>query len=171
MVLYSLAEVQAGHARCIRVNVAGRNFRVSDDGRGHAIERTIAEMPYLDFIYTQFDFPFGSDRGGAIQLQGIGMSLLNSLCGELEVSVRKPLRSLRLRFAGGRLIGSEVREHEQPAPTGNAVAGSIHSGLHAPDLAAPALRAWLQDLLRVSPGLRLWFNDEALLPGCTPAAA
>lgn len=162
LVLYSLAEHQAGHARQIEVSIEGPRFSVSDDGRGHAIERTVAEMPYLRFIYTQFEYPFGSAQGGAVQLQGIGMSLLNSLCGDLQVSVRKPRRSLHLRFANGQLVDSRIEEHARSAPTGNAIAGAIHARLQLGDTAIEPLKAWLQELLTVHPGLRICLNGEAL---------
>jgi hypothetical protein len=64
VVLYSLAEAQAGHATTIRVGMAENGFTVEDDGRGHAVDRTVAELPYLRFIYTHLAYPFDSMSAG-----------------------------------------------------------------------------------------------------------
>lgn len=89
LILYSLAEHQLGHATTIRVTANGNSFSVGDDGRGHASARTVASAPYLKFIYNHFDYSFGLDEAAPVQLQGAGMSLINSLCSELTVEVRK----------------------------------------------------------------------------------
>lgn len=96
LVLYSLAEHQAGFAHTVRVDVHGTSFSVSDDGRGHSIDREVEGQPYLRLIYEQVRYPFGQDIPARVQLQGIGMSLLNALCSELEVLIQKPGSGLRL---------------------------------------------------------------------------
>ena len=58
LVLYSLAEFQATHATTIRVHAHGVSFEVSDDGRGHAMDRTVAGQPYMNVVYSHLDFPF-----------------------------------------------------------------------------------------------------------------
>ncbi|MCK7499455.1 MAG: hypothetical protein MZW92_60440 [Comamonadaceae bacterium] len=106
LVLYSLAEFQAGYTTAIAVDVTGWTFQVSDDGRGHSLTKVLAGSPYLHFIYTHFDYPFGNLEGAPVQLQGIGMSLLNALCSELTVTVRKANESsLTVRFRDGQLDG------------------------------------------------------------------
>lgn len=95
LVLYSLAEHQLGHATTIRVTVNGNSFSVGNDGRGLAIARTVASAPYLKFIYNHFDSPFRLDEAAQVKLQGVGMSLVNSLCSELTVELRKPDAMLR----------------------------------------------------------------------------
>lgn len=85
LVLYSLAEFQGGHCTAIRVEAKNLAFSVSDDGRGHAIDRIVSELPYLPFIYTHFDYPFAPSTGAApVQLQGIGMSLINRVCSDVS---------------------------------------------------------------------------------------
>jgi DNA gyrase/topoisomerase IV subunit B len=119
LVLYSLAEFHGGYASTIDVNVDATSFSVSDDGRGHAIARTINGLPYLPFIYTHLDYPFAdADPPGQVQLQGIGMSLINAMCSELSVVVRKPHGTLRLRYEAG-WLANETRDASQttrPAP-------------------------------------------------------
>ena len=66
LTLYSLAEAQAGHASEIRVSGAGTAFSITDDGRGHAIDRTVAWVPYLKFTYTQLDYPFDASEVGPV---------------------------------------------------------------------------------------------------------
>lgn len=161
LVLYSLAEHQAGHAGTIRVIAEGASFSVSDDGRGHSINKEVDGSPYLNFIYGQLDYPFAPNLGGAIQLQGIGMSLVNSLCGELAVEVRKPEHMLRLRFSSGQLTDKQVLI-TQSVQTGNTVSGTIASQLQHIPLNEALLEQWLCRLAASSASLRLWFNGRVL---------
>src|SRR5438034_6665675 len=89
LVLYALAEFQSGHAKTIRVNAQGLSFQVSDDGRGHAVDRTVAEQPYMTFVYEHLDFPFGQSAAPPVQLHTIGLSFINTLCSELVVTTHK----------------------------------------------------------------------------------
>ena len=166
LVLYALAEHQLGHATTIRVTANGNSFSVSDDGRGHAIARTVANAPYLKFIYNHFDYPFGSNEAAPVQLQGIGISLINSLCDELAVEVRKRDATLRLTFREGQLCGHEVLDSASSASeTGNTISGSVRPGLAGDGLNNAALAQWLRELLAAHPALRIMFNGEIL--ACT----
>ncbi len=98
LTLYSFAEFQLGHATSIRIRAEGNSFSITDDGRGHAIERAVNGTPYLKFIYTHFDYPFEASENEPVQLQGIGMSLINTLCSELVVTVRKQDATLQLKL-------------------------------------------------------------------------
>jgi DNA gyrase/topoisomerase IV subunit B len=162
LVLYSLAEFQSGHANTIRVTVEGTSFSVADDGRGHAIERTVAEAPYLKFVYTHLDYPFGASQGAPVQLQGIGMSLINSLCSEMTVTARKPEVTLRLGFREGQLCDSR-RVDVKAEEAGNTVAGTIDPQLQKTGVALSRVHSWLIDVLSVSPALKLFLNGHELL--------
>lgn len=165
LVLYSLAEHQLGHATTIRVTAAGNTFSVSDDGRGHAIARTVAAAPYLKFIYNHFDYPFGADGAAPVQLQGIGMSLINSLCSELAVVVRKRDVTLRLAFRDGQLCGHEVLDVASPAgETGNTISGTVRTAIADDGVDHASLEQWLRGLLTAHPALRILFNGQALQP-------
>ena len=159
LVLYALAEHQAGHASEIRVTVGDTTFCVADNGRGHAIDRAIDGTPYLDFIYEQVRYPFGAVSAGAIQLQGIGMSLVNALCGRLEVKVQKHNASLLLSFEHGQLRSRE-RVDVQSADTGNEVRGTISGHLHAHAARTDLLLDWLRSIHGAAPALQIFFNGE-----------
>lgn len=161
LVLYSAAEVQSGYAKTIRVAADGTSFSVSDDGRGHAIERMVSDSPYLKFIYTHLDFPFGSNQAAPIQLQGLGMSLLNTLCRELTVTVRKPEATLHLLFQDGKFMRSE-RVDVASEETGNTVAGTIKPQLQTAAIDLPQLHAWLLGVLCATPSLQLFLNNHEL---------
>jgi len=163
LVLYSLAEFQAGHARRIEVVAQGCRFSVADDGRGHAIQRSLAGTPYLKLIYSQLDYPFDADPAPPVQLQGIGMSLLNSLCSELSVSVRKREGSLNLSFRDGALCGSEWSEAGAQR-SGNCIAGCIRAPLQPVAIDIGRLWGWLLQVQRGHPGLQLSLNGQEL-PG------
>lgn len=161
LTLYSLAEVQAGHASAIRVSATGTSFSITDDGRGHAIDRTVAGLPYLKFIYTHLDYPFAASEGGPVQLQGIGMSLVNSLCSELSVTVRKAGGSMCLKYRAGRLF-EEARLDLPAGPTGNTVSGIVSPHLQRSDTHIEHIEQWLVSVLASSPSLKLHFNDKEL---------
>jgi DNA gyrase/topoisomerase IV subunit B len=159
LVLYSLAEFQSGHCRVIRVDAEDGAFNVEDDGRGHAIERTVAGSPYLTFVYMHLDYPFGSAQAAPIQLHGIGMSLVNVLCSELTVTARKHDATLRMSFRGGSLRDQELVEVKSE-DTGNKVSGTVDPQFRKCGLDTERLRQWLVQVLSTCPSLKLFFNGE-----------
>ena len=126
LVLYALAEFQSGNATTLCVYAEGTSFSVSDDGRGHAIDRTVDGSTYLPFIYTHLQYPFVAVEGGPVQIHGIGMSLLNALCVELSVSVRKKTETLSLTYRAGHLHENRRTACVNEA-TGNTVSGMVNS--------------------------------------------
>ena len=161
LTLYSLAEFQSGHATTIRVHAQRTSFGVSDDGRGHAVERVIGGVPYLRLIYTHLAYPCGAPHAPAVQLQGIGMSLLNGLCSELSVVARKPDTTFHMLFADG------VLQHEETvattaSTTGNTITGTVSPLLQRESSDLPGLESWLLAVLRSVPTLKLHFNDREL---------
>ena len=161
LMLYSLAEFQAGHVTTIRVTAEGTAFSIADDGRGHPIDRTLEGTPYVTFIYTHFDYPFESGRSAPIQLQGIGMSMVNALCSELSLTVRKRDETLHLVFRDGQLH-SRDRMAKPSTETGITVAASIKPQLQSAAAGTRQIQEWLQGVLAVSPSLRLFFNGVEL---------
>ncbi|MEQ1684464.1 MAG: hypothetical protein ABL916_12510 [Burkholderiaceae bacterium] len=161
LLLYSLAEFQSGHATTIRVTAEGRSFSISDDGRGHSIDRAIGGSSYLKFIYTHFDYPFEPGQGAPVQLQGIGMSVVNALCSELSLAVRKPDETLHLQFRDGKLQNSR-REKVASDETGISISATVHPQLQQGGAAVEPLQAWLLGVLAASPSLRLFFNGRLL---------
>jgi DNA gyrase/topoisomerase IV subunit B len=161
LTLYSLAEFQSGHASTIRVRAGGAAFGVEDDGRGHAIDRTVAGLPYLPFVYTHLDYPFSSSEGGPVQLQGIGMSLLNALCSEMTVTVRKTGETLHSTYRDGRLC-EQVRIASPAGPTGNRVSGTVRAELQPADTDVERIGQWLEGVRASNPTLVLYFNDRRL---------
>ncbi len=161
LVLYSLAEHQSGHATTLQVTAQGPSFSVADDGRGHAIHKLVAGQPYLQFIYSHLDYPFDNAQAAPVQLQGIGMSLVNTLCSELAVTVRKPDATLRVLFSNGRLHSHELLDLACAA-TGNTVSGTAHAQLQAQGVDSAGLQRWLLRLPAGNPSLKLFFNGQPL---------
>ncbi|MGL4231760.1 MAG: hypothetical protein ACRCWJ_10380 [Casimicrobium sp.] len=162
LVLYSLAEFQSDHATTISVNVDGTTFNVADDGRGHAIHRVISGQPYLPFIYTQLNYPFadaGPSEAGEVQLQGIGMSLINSFCSELSVVVRKREGTLRLRYESAQLVREE-RDELANDSTGTCVSGTINPQLQSVRTDIQQIQVWLRRIAAAHPALTLRFNGS-----------
>lgn len=164
LVLYALAEHQGGGATTIAVEVDGPVFRVEDDGRGHAIGRTVGDRPYLPFIYEHLQLPFADGAAAPVQLHGLGLSLLNTLCESLELEVRKPQAVLRQRYRDGRRV-DEVLTAEASAVTGNRLHGRVRADLAAAPPDGAALHDWLQRLAAAHPALRLRFQGIVLQGG------
>jgi DNA gyrase/topoisomerase IV subunit B len=162
LALYSLAEFQSGHATTVRVYAEGLAFQVSDNGRGHAVDRTVAGQPYMDFVYTHLDFPFAQSAAPPIQLHTIGLSLINTLCSQLVVTAHKPGKAFRTTYRDGHLIGDETLSTGS-SETGNTIAGTLRSGLQLRGVDVQRLRQWLGSVAAASPGLTLYFN-EAVVP-------
>lgn len=163
LTLYSLAEFQSGNATTIRVTADGTKFSIADDGRGHPIDKTVEGTSYLRFIYTHFDYPFEPARSAPIQLQGIGISLVNAMCSELALTVRKREETLQVWFRNGQFH----RSHRSAAlsnETGIAVSATLNSSLQGSGVAIAQLEEWLLGVLNISPGLTLFFNGRQLQP-------
>jgi hypothetical protein len=163
LMLYSLAEFQSGHATTIRVTAGDGLFSIADDGRGHPIDKTVEGTSYLKFIYTHFDYPFESARRAPVQLQGIGMSLVNALCSELALTVRKPDETLQLKFQDGQLRASD-RATVHSEETGITVAAKLNPQLTATGVDAKQLEEWLLGVAVCHPSLKLFLNGRQLQP-------
>lgn len=161
LMLYSLAEFQGGNATTIRVTAQGHSFGIADDGRGHSLDRSVEGIPYLKFIYSHFDHPFGSGRSAPVQLQGIGMSLINALCSELTLTVRKRDERLEQAFREGRLESSD-RIAVASQETGITLSGKINPQLRCGEADVARLEGWLLEVLASSPSLRLFLNGREL---------
>jgi DNA gyrase/topoisomerase IV subunit B len=160
-VLYSLMEFQSGSATTIKVAKHGSAFSVSDDGRGHPLDKMLEGTPYTAFVYTHFDYPFESARAAPIQLQGIGMSLVNAMCGELLLTVRKQSETLTILFKDGQFRESNRCASERQE-TGVTVQAVLRQGLTAGEANDRQLESWLQGIVQVHPALQLFFNGELL---------
>jgi DNA gyrase/topoisomerase IV subunit B len=161
LVLYSLAEFQAGHATMIRVTAQGRSFSVGDNGRGHAIHRLVAGSSYLKFVYTHLDYPFDTVDAAPVQLQGIGISLINLLCSELSVVIQKQDVTVDLLFRNGNAASHDVRQVSS-SETGNIVSGSIRPVIAVSEVDVKALERWLRGVLVASQGLTIFFQGQRL---------
>lgn len=161
LTLYSFAEFQLGHAASIRIRAEGNSFSIADDGRGHAIERAVDGTPYLKFIYTHFNYPFETSRNAPVQLQGIGMSLINTLCSELEVTVQKQDVTLQLKFQNGCPCRNELVDVSS-SETGIAISGTVSPQVQKEGVDIQSLEQWLLSLLTGSPSLKLFFNGRQL---------
>ena len=167
--LYFLAEFQSGNASTIRVTAEGASFSISDNGRGHPIDKTVEGTSYLRFIYTHLDYPFESGRNAPVQHQGIGMSLVNALCSELQLTVKKRDAELRLLFRDGQLVES-TRTAVASDETGITVSAKIAPHLCIKSVASSSIEEWLLGVLATAPSLRLFFNGRQLQPP-PPSAA
>jgi DNA gyrase/topoisomerase IV subunit B len=169
LMLYCLAEFQSGNASTIRVTADANSFSISDDGRGHPIDKTVGGTSYLKFIYTHFDYPFDAGHEAPIQLQGIGMSLVNAMCSELQLTVKKRDAELVLLFKSGKLVES-TRTEGHSEETGITVSARIAPYLCSNGVDQRSIEEWLLDVLATAPTLRLFFNGRQLQPPAQSAA-
>lgn len=162
LTLYSIAEAQSGRATTVRIAAEGRRFSVSDDGRGHAVDRHVDGIPYLRLIYEQLQIPFSQGTCPAVQLQGIGASLVQALCSELTVTVHRNGLMHRVVFAEGQLL-SEADSGIPSEDSGNRLEGIIRPELPV-QLDEASLRTWLRDATAGVAGLRVELNGVELAP-------
>ncbi|GAP35001.1 hypothetical protein [Piscinibacter sakaiensis] len=155
LVLYAVAEAQAGHVTRIEVQADADRFAVADDGRGHSVDRRVGAVPYLTVVYEQFDFPFGQADPGPVQLQGIGLSLINRRCSELLVEVVRGGQRVVTTYRAGR----QVAQQREPAPaaarSGTRIAGRVAGGAPPREDVARALCDWLAAVQAACPGVAL----------------
>ena len=161
LVLYHLAEYQSGNATTIKVNIQNHTFRVSDNGRGHAINRTINGLPYLRLVYSQLEYPFGLGTDTPIQLHTIGISLINSLCSELVVTVSKTEKTYIKHYKQGQLNKEEIMDNQE-AVTGTAIEGKINPDLFPEEIDLQNFETWLKEIKSIHQQLRLFFNEKEL---------
>jgi DNA gyrase/topoisomerase IV subunit B len=161
LVLYHLAEYQSGNATTIKVNIQNHTFRVSDNGRGHAINRTINGLPYLRLVYSQLEYPFGLGTDTPIQLHTIGISLINSLCSELVVTVSKTEKTYIKHYKQGQLNKEEIMDNQE-AVTGTAIEGKINPDLFPEEIDLQNFETWLKEIKSIHQQLRLFYNEKEL---------
>jgi DNA gyrase/topoisomerase IV subunit B len=159
--LYHLAEYQSGNATTIKVNIQNHTFRVNDNGRGHAIDRTINGLPYLRLVYSQLEYPFGLGTDTPIQLHTNGISLINSLCSELVVTVYKTEKTYIKHYKYGQLNKEETIENQENV-TGTAIEGKIEPALFPEEINLQNFEKWLKEIKSMNPGLSLFYNEKEL---------
>ncbi len=159
VVLYSLMEHQAGNASTIRVTKRGRTFSVSDDGRGHSLDRTVRGTSYLSFVYTHFEYPFETVPGVPVQLHGIGTSLVNALCTDLTLTVRKHDETLTIVWKNA-MVHDAQRAPTSNEQTGLTLEGRVRDDLLADEASIDELEAWLQRVSLTHPRLSVFLNDR-----------
>ena len=137
----------------------GSTFGISDDGRGHPLDKELEGTSYLRFIYTHFGYPFVPGRSAPIQLQGIGMSLVNALCSELTLTVRKSDETLTISFKDGE-VRESVRAPGESNETGITVAARLRPEMPPGGTQTPELEDWLQGIVQAHPSLKLFFNNR-----------
>ncbi|MEJ6004027.1 hypothetical protein WG899_00570 [Paucibacter sp. AS339] len=65
--------------------------------------------PSLSFIYEHLAYPFGLSTLGAVQMQGLGISLINNPCESQQVRIRRGEQQAIYHYAYGRLL-QQTRE-------------------------------------------------------------
>lgn len=161
LVLYHLAEFQSGNATTIHVSIQDHTFKIRDNGRGHAIHRMINGLPYLRLVYSQLEYPFDMDQDTPVQLHTIGMSLINSLCKELVVTVHKKENVYIYYYEGGQLQKEETKENLENV-TGTSLEGKINPDLRLGDMDLQDIEQWLVRIKSIHKQLRLFFNGREL---------
>ena len=116
-------------------------------------------------MYNHLDYPFHSDAAPPIQLHTIGMSLVNSLCSELVVSVYKENNVYRMVYTHGRLSKEESRENPDNT-TGTSVEGKIDPDLLPVEMDREKdkqdIEQWLKAIQSANQTLKLFFNGKEL---------
>jgi topoisomerase-4 subunit B len=164
----SVDEALAGYARNIEVVLHPDGaLSVSDDGRGMPVDRhPELGVPGVEVILTTLHaggkFSDGSYEfsGG---LHGVGVSVVNALSTELEVTVRRDGTVWRMRFRDGAKASElEAVDTVGKRNTGTTVRFKPDPGyFDTPRFALPRLHHLLRAKAVLCPGLHIRFVDEA----------
>lgn len=87
------------------------------------------------------------------------MAVINALCEELTVTVRKADGVLRLTFWNGIAGHQECLSADSAHRSGNKISGVLQTQFRG-GLDEEALRNWLKAVSVTAPSLRLYFNDQ-----------
>jgi DNA gyrase/topoisomerase IV subunit B len=87
------------------------------------------------------------------------MSLINSLCSELDVTVHKAEKAYTTHFKDGRLNKEEIRENQERV-TGTTVEGKLDPDLFPEGIDVQELEQWFIGVKSVHQQLRLFYNGK-----------
>jgi topoisomerase-4 subunit B len=163
----SVDEALAGHASRIDVILhADGSVTVADDGRGMPVDTHPGEgRPGVEVILStlhaggKFSSKNYQYSGG---LHGVGVSVVNALSKELEITIRRDGQVHRMAFAGG----EKTRELEVIDSCGKRNTGTSLRFLPDPkyfdsmNFSVPRLVHVLRAKAVLCPGLRVRFTDE-----------
>lgn len=159
--LYHLAEFQSGNATIIHIDLREDGFQISDNGRGHAIHKTINGIPYLKLVYSHMEYPFDLDSDTPVQLHTIGISLINALCKDLIVTVHKKDATHIQIYKKGQLQREESRENLS-ALSGNTLTGQFDSERIHDKVDLKDMEDWLRRVKSINSGLTLVYSGKEL---------
>lgn len=138
LVAYSVHEHQEGHARNVTITLGEGGFTIEDDGRGMGLHRTgYAE----NLMGTLVGGP------GAVQLHGVGLSLVAAWLAPLTVQSWRDGRVWTQHFVRGLAEGPPTHEAADGSRTGTRMTARWWPGLPAVD--AVRLQAQLQRPLQI----------------------
>jgi DNA gyrase/topoisomerase IV subunit B len=158
VVMYSLAEAISGQARNVWVSLQGDRFSVRDDGRGHSAERTVGDLPYLEFIYSQLQPSLFKLPGTEVQLHGAGMSLVNALCTNLTVRAARN-GFIDIRFYRNAVLERRERMAGNAEESGNTVSGQLSASIVEGGVSEHHLATWLRAMFASVRSTRAYLND------------
>lgn len=116
-------------------------------------------MPYLRLVYSQLEYPFETEQDTPIQLHTIGISLINSLCKELVVTIHKPELVYRQHYEDGQLKQEETEENPEHR-TGTTVEAELDADLLPGEIGLRQIEEWLAEIKSMHKGLHLSFNGR-----------
>jgi DNA gyrase/topoisomerase IV subunit B len=135
LIAYSVHEHQEGFVNEISISLSAEGFTIDDDGRGIGLHRA----GYVESL-------MGTLVGGpgAVQLHGVGLSLVAASLATLTVQSRRNGELWTQRFVRGIAEVPPSHESAQYAKTGTHMAGRFLPGQRQVDLAAlePQFCVW-----------------------------
>jgi len=105
LLAYSVHEHQQGHARRIDVWLRPESFTVQDDGRGMGLDREGYVEGLIGLLV---------GRPGAVQLHGVGLSLIAASTPRLSIESRRGGSLWKQSFTWGIADGPPLREPAGP---------------------------------------------------------
>jgi DNA gyrase/topoisomerase IV subunit B len=142
LLAYSVHEHQEGHAHRIDIRIQPRSIVVQDDGRGMGLHRE----GYVENLMGLF-----GARAGAVQLHGVGLSLVASSTPRLMVESRRGGRIWTQTFSWGLADAPPSSTALDDGGTGTRVTVEVAPG--SPDIDAVEVMAQVDRWRKLHPGL------------------
>lgn len=160
LLFYSLAEYQNGYVSEIEVSTEQNHISIRDNGRGHAVDRLVDGVPYLQLVYSHLRFP-DKETLPNVQLHALGMSIINEFSKTLEIKIMKSAQTTVVIFENGEMKATK----ELPNPggkTGNLLSIELSEQICSSKIDAEKIRAILVSTKNACRNLNLFFNGKEI---------
>lgn len=157
---YVITEHLGGKANVVKVHYKDNLISISDNGRGHSVERNIDGIPYLDMVYCQLSLFDTNPDLNTFVYQALGMSLISEMCDQIKLTVANHGKIRNFGISNG--IITKLSEYEDSeCGSGNTIEYLAKEAIDEA-LAESDIFKTLQTVASKYSNLTVYFNDQLL---------